>query len=137
MKRAQLPLFLLIVLAFVPGVAHAQAWSGILDPTRAIDWSAAGVPGGIPSGSWNKEPADRCGILLIPSDNQQTVALPPPKHCNALDIARLLPHVWVSTDPVPIHTALCVSLLAGDDHWNSLLGALTGCSWIRPLNRRP
>src|SRR6266850_2575872 len=54
MKRAQLLLFLLIVLAFVPGVAHAQAWSGILDPTRAIDWSAAGVPGGIPSGTWTQ-----------------------------------------------------------------------------------
>jgi hypothetical protein len=54
MKRAQLLLFPLIVLAFLPGVAHAQAWSGILDPTRAIDWSAAGVPGGIPSGSWTQ-----------------------------------------------------------------------------------
>ena len=59
MKRAQLLLFLLIVLAFVPGVAHAQAWSGILDPTRAIDWSTAGVPGGIPSGSWTQ-----CGSTI-------------------------------------------------------------------------
>ena len=29
--------------------AQAQLWSGILDPTRAIDWSAVGVPGGIPT----------------------------------------------------------------------------------------
>jgi len=27
----------------------AQLWSGIIDPTRAIDWSNAGVPGGIPN----------------------------------------------------------------------------------------
>jgi hypothetical protein len=30
------------------GVLHAQLWSGILDPSRAIDWSKAGVSGGIP-----------------------------------------------------------------------------------------
>lgn len=49
MKRTQSLLFSFIVLAFAPGVAHAQAWSGILGPTRAIDWSQAGIPGGIPS----------------------------------------------------------------------------------------
>jgi hypothetical protein len=30
----------------------AAPWSGILDPSRAIDWSQAGIPGGIPSASW-------------------------------------------------------------------------------------
>ena len=29
--------------------AHAQLWSGILDPSRAVDWSQAGIPGGIPN----------------------------------------------------------------------------------------
>src|SRR2546428_13977349 len=29
--------------------AAAEPWSGILDPSRAIDWSHAGIPGGIPS----------------------------------------------------------------------------------------
>ncbi|PYX52343.1 MAG: hypothetical protein DMG76_29475 [Acidobacteria bacterium] len=38
---------LLIISA--PMVAHAQPWSGILDPSRAIDWSSAGVSGGIPT----------------------------------------------------------------------------------------
>jgi hypothetical protein len=28
--------------------AHAQQWSGIVAPTRAVDWSRAGVTGGIP-----------------------------------------------------------------------------------------
>jgi hypothetical protein len=59
MKRTQSLLFSLIVLALAPGFAHAQAWSGILDPTRAIDWSTAGVPGGIPSGSWTQ-----CGSTI-------------------------------------------------------------------------
>lgn len=31
----------------VPAVS--QAWSGILDPSRATDWTHAGIPGGIPS----------------------------------------------------------------------------------------
>lgn len=29
-------------------------WAGILSPSRAIDWSTAGVTGGIPSGSWTQ-----------------------------------------------------------------------------------
>jgi len=29
--------------------AHSQAWSGIIDPSRAIDWTKAGIPGGIPN----------------------------------------------------------------------------------------
>lgn len=36
-------------LVFVlPVLAQAQQWSGIVDPSRAIDWSNAGVRGGIP-----------------------------------------------------------------------------------------
>jgi len=39
-----LPLLLLTLSACL----YAQNWSGILGPTRAIDWSHAGVVGGIP-----------------------------------------------------------------------------------------
>lgn len=39
----------LVALAFVlPVLAQAQQWSGIIDPSRAADWSNAGVRGGIP-----------------------------------------------------------------------------------------
>lgn len=31
------------------GSANAQAWSGLLDPARAIDWTQVGIPGGIPT----------------------------------------------------------------------------------------
>jgi hypothetical protein len=31
---------------------HAQPWSGVLSPSRAINWSGAGVDGGIPSANW-------------------------------------------------------------------------------------
>jgi hypothetical protein len=46
-KRLLLPL-ILVSLAFT-GQAYGQAWSGVLAPGRAIDWSQAGVPGGIPN----------------------------------------------------------------------------------------
>ena len=48
MNRKQLLLLSIIFGLMVPSVSHAQAWSGILNPARAIDWSTAGVPGGIP-----------------------------------------------------------------------------------------
>src|SRR5215475_15069119 len=42
---------LLFLLA--PASVRGQAWSGILDPSRAIDWSkAGGVTFKIPSASW-------------------------------------------------------------------------------------
>jgi len=34
-------------------------WSGILDPSRAIDWSQAGIPGGLPDAGWTQ-----CGTTI-------------------------------------------------------------------------
>ena len=48
MRRIQLLLFSLILLC-LSTPAHAQLWSGILDSSRAVDWSQAGIPGGIPN----------------------------------------------------------------------------------------
>jgi hypothetical protein len=45
MKRVLLTCLLLLLA--VP--AQAQLWAPIIDPTRATDWSYAGVPGGIPN----------------------------------------------------------------------------------------
>jgi hypothetical protein len=48
--RSRMALFVVgLHLLVAPIAAVAQPWSGILSPTRAIDWSAAGVQGGIPS----------------------------------------------------------------------------------------
>jgi hypothetical protein len=44
------PLISILLLCF-PSFSHAQSWSGVLDPSRAADWSGAGIPGGIPSRS--------------------------------------------------------------------------------------
>ncbi len=43
--------------------ASAQSSSGILDPSRAIDWSKAGVVGGIPSGSWANCVTTQCNTV--------------------------------------------------------------------------
>jgi hypothetical protein len=58
MRKKSPPLFycILIINLIMAGAIHcdAQLWSGILDPSRAVDWSTAGIPGGIPSGSWTQ-----------------------------------------------------------------------------------
>src|SRR5437879_1415262 len=38
-----------VLLLMAPTSARAQLWSGIIDPSRAINWSNAGIPGGIPN----------------------------------------------------------------------------------------
>ncbi len=41
--------FLVVIVSCFSTFIQAQNWSGILDPARAIDWSQAGIPGGIPT----------------------------------------------------------------------------------------
>jgi hypothetical protein len=53
-RHIQLSLILMLLCLGGAAVGHAQLWSGILSPSRATDWSQAGVPGGIPSGSWSQ-----------------------------------------------------------------------------------
>src|SRR5205809_4497267 len=43
--------FFAIILLYPPARVNAQAWSGIISSSRAIDWSNAGVIGGIPNRS--------------------------------------------------------------------------------------
>lgn len=56
----QIRAFLLCFLAFP---VLAQQWLGILDSTRAIDWTQAGVVGGIPSGSWSNCVTSQCNTV--------------------------------------------------------------------------
>lgn len=43
------PILSVLFCLFFSGFLHGQAWNGILNPSRAIDWSQAGVVGGIPT----------------------------------------------------------------------------------------
>jgi hypothetical protein len=59
MKRG-LSLLLFFVTALIfPAVTHAQAWSGIISPSRAINWSGAGIGGGLPDATWTQ-----CGSTI-------------------------------------------------------------------------
>lgn len=48
--QRRLPLlFIITMLLCIPVASYAQLWSTILDPSRATDWTQAGIPGGIPN----------------------------------------------------------------------------------------
>jgi hypothetical protein len=47
-------LSLSVAIFMTPVPTCAQQWSGILSPSRATDWSGAGIPGGIPSSNWTQ-----------------------------------------------------------------------------------
>ena len=49
MRLGKLSFALVLISSCLSSFSSAQNWSGILDPTRAIDWSQAGIPGGIPT----------------------------------------------------------------------------------------
>jgi hypothetical protein len=51
-KRTSLLFF--FILLFFSGNLCAQTWSSIINFDRAIDWSSAGVVGGIPSATWTQ-----------------------------------------------------------------------------------
>jgi fibronectin type 3 domain-containing protein len=46
-------------------------WSGIIAPSRATDWSGAGIPGGIPSANWTQ-----CGSTIAAYGASSTPASP-------------------------------------------------------------
>jgi|SRR5271157_5148225 len=60
MRRKQLFRFPLIsMLLLFSTFSRAQLWTGVVAPSRAIDWSQAGIPGGLPDGSWTQ-----CGSTI-------------------------------------------------------------------------
>src|SRR5260370_38673459 len=75
MKRTQLLLFFLIVLALAPGFAHAQAWSGFVPAGTAVGWSSFGVPGGIPSRPWmpSRPPIRTSPVGQRPNDSTSCI----------------------------------------------------------------
>jgi hypothetical protein len=88
MMNRKLLLFLSLVLfLMIPTIAHAQLWSGLLNPTSgpgacnqanissgpqrcAVDWTTAGVVGGIPSGSWTQS-----GSTIAAASGDQTATI--------------------------------------------------------------
>jgi hypothetical protein len=67
MKRSPCLFFLFIIL-IIPAAAPAQMWSGIINSSRATNWSTAGVVGGIPSASWTQ-----CGSTIAAGATVATI----------------------------------------------------------------
>ncbi len=62
MRRERKLLFPLISISLLlSSFSHAQLWTGIIAPSRAIGWSQAGIPGGLPDGNWTQ-----CGSTIAP-----------------------------------------------------------------------
>ena len=60
MSRNQLfAVRLVIILMIFSGASSGQSWSGVLDPTRATDWTKAGA-GAIPD---RPSPSSNCTTL--------------------------------------------------------------------------
>jgi hypothetical protein len=65
MRRESSLLFPLIsILLLFSALSFGQAWSGILAPARAADWTNGGIPGGIPSGAWANCTTTACNTLF-------------------------------------------------------------------------
>ena len=47
---------LISILLLFPALSYGQAWSGVLAPSRAIDWSNAGLPATFPDGETTPNP---------------------------------------------------------------------------------
>src|SRR5712691_9113481 len=56
------------ILLLFTSLAYGQTWSGIVSPSRATNWSGAGVEGGIPSGSWTQ-----CGSTIAAGASAGTI----------------------------------------------------------------
>src|ERR1700680_4139216 len=49
-QTRRLPWLLVFLVVFGHSTnSRAQAWAGIIDPSRAIDWSSPGIPGPVPT----------------------------------------------------------------------------------------
>jgi hypothetical protein len=65
MRRDYFQIFPLIaILVLFSSLCYGQAWTGILAPARATDWTSAGIPGGIPSSAWPNCTTTECNTLF-------------------------------------------------------------------------
>jgi hypothetical protein len=76
---------LFLLLLIVPNSVHAQAWNGIIDPSRAMDWSQAGTT--------IVEPTVQCGATIAPMG---TLASPVAPTAISNAIAACTPGQYVS-----------------------------------------
>jgi hypothetical protein len=70
--RRKSPFLFPLILLCLSAYSQAQLWSGVLDPSRAVDWTQAGVQGGIPSIT------AQCGSTIAAFGSSSAYASPAP-----------------------------------------------------------
>jgi hypothetical protein len=66
--RANRSLLFPVIFLCLSVCSYAQSWSGIISPSRAVDWSQAGIQGGVPDGSW-----PQCGSTIAAGATAGTI----------------------------------------------------------------
>lgn len=61
---------IIFTLSLLCSYSYGQSWVGIIDPSRAVNWTQAGVPGGIPAIS------TQCGATISPYGGNGSYASP-------------------------------------------------------------
>ena len=70
MKRLVQSFVVILAIWAAPVGTRAQLWSGIIDPSRAIDWTQAGFPGTVPpDANWTQ-----CGSTIAPYGSSSSPA---------------------------------------------------------------
>jgi hypothetical protein len=80
LKQSVLFLFFLFCLS---GRSYAQLWSGIISSSRAINWTNAGIPGGIPNRT------TQCGSTIAPYSGSASTINTAIANCTAGDYVSL------------------------------------------------
>ena len=101
--------------------AHAQTWSGVLSSSRAIDWTQAGVQGGIPSASWTQ-----CGSTVAAYSGAPTTIINALNACGSNQYVLLGPGTFTLSGAI-IVTGKNNVVLRGSGA-NSTLLVFTGAS---------
>src|ERR1039458_5318822 len=110
MKRVQSSLFLFLLLLIIPNCVHAQAWSGIIAPSRAVDWSQAGTS--------IVEPTVQCGSTIAAGGT-----LGSPMDLNAAIYSRMAtcsPNTYIQLGTGTFYTSTGFSFYTGASACNAV-----------------
>ena len=108
--RRSFLLSVISIMLFSPGFSEAQLWSGIINSSRAADWSQAGIRGGIPSGSWSQ-----CGSAIAPYSGAATTINNALAACTANHYVLLGPGTFILSSGISFGTSNVVLRGSGAD----------------------
>jgi hypothetical protein len=97
--RGTLLLLLPLALLCLSVNSDAQLWSGIISPTRAIDWTQAGIPGGIPDANWTQ-----CGSTIAAYSGSASTITSQLAKCGANQFVQLGPGTFTLTGSIVFPT---------------------------------